>query len=73
MADEHELLYRSGSFGLEHLGLRDAEPRWFCRCRGWSFPAVAKPRRRTGVNKAEALSAWHAHMRVTKKADANGA
>lgn len=73
MADEHELLYRSGSFGLGHIGLRNSEPRWFCRCREWDFPAVSMPRRRTGVNKAEAISAWYAHMRLVKKGVASGA
>lgn len=72
MADAHSLLYKAGTYGLEHLGLRSAAPQWFCVCRGWTFPAKAMPRRRTGVNKAEAISAWHAHVRSEKKGVVDG-
>ena len=64
---EHELLYRAGSFGLESLGLSDAEPQWFCVCRDWRFAARSMPRRRTGTNKAEAISAWRVHVSSVKK------
>lgn len=32
----HELCYRAGSQGLEHLGVpNESTPHWYCSCDGW--------------------------------------
>jgi hypothetical protein len=68
----HELLYKAGSYGLEHLGLASGAPHWFCVCRRWRFAARAMPRRRTGTNKTEAFSAWRAHVRYERQNNSSG-
>jgi hypothetical protein len=33
---EHELRYRCGTSGLEHLGIPSvSQPYWYCVCGGW--------------------------------------
>jgi hypothetical protein len=58
-----QFVYRAGTSGLGHLGLRDAGPHWGCTCGEFYFAARPMSRRKTGNNEIEAKRAWkwHAH------------
>lgn len=56
---KHQMHYRAGTSGFSDLGIPDSDPRWYCECGTWTFPA--RPGR-NGPNRAQAEKAHAAHV-----------